>query len=91
MPSREPHPYLEHSYDRLPQSVVRSIDFPTVLYDRLLQSVDVDISLVLRTSIAEREHDFYSSSVTLGLRGCSLAPIVLNLERTVNLKPETAL
>jgi cell division protein FtsW (lipid II flippase) len=42
-------------------------------------------------SIAERANDFYSSSVTLGLPGCSLAPIVFNLGMTLNLEPETAL
>lgn len=52
----------------------------------------MDTSLVLRTtSIAERANDFYSSSVTLGLLGCSLAPIVFNLGTTLNLKPETVL
>jgi cell division protein FtsW (lipid II flippase) len=52
----------------------------------------VDTSLVLRTtSIAERANDFYSSSVTLGLPGCSLAPIAFNLGMTLNLPPETAL
>lgn len=52
----------------------------------------MDTPLVLRTtSIAERASDFYSSSVTLGLMGCSLAPIVFNLGMTLNLTPETAL
>ena len=41
-------------------------------------------------NIAERVNDFYSSLIAFGLMGCSLAPIVFNLEKTLNLLPTTA-
>jgi cell division protein FtsW (lipid II flippase) len=39
------------------------------------------------SNIAERVNDSYSSSVALGLTGCSLTQIVFNTEMTPNLLP----